>query len=384
MEKRFTPERIDTLEANEVFVFGSNLQGMHGGGAARVAYSKFGAIWGNGVGLQGQSYAIPTMHGGVDVIAPYVEEFIAFARQHRELVFLVTRIGCGIAGFTDEEMAPLFKDTFNDDNIILPKSFYDIIISQKEQVRPLILISNDDGVNARGLYHLIDCVKDLGDVVAVAPAGHCSGQSSAITVDKILRVKQHEDYCGAKIYSVTGTPVDCVKMAMHTILDRKPDLMLSGINHGSNAGNSIIYSGTMGAAMEACMMGVTSIGYSFLSYLEDADFSPSTPYIKEITSRVLAQGLPQDTCLNINIPASDIQGIKIARAARGYWTDEYAEYTDPIGRKFYLLTGHFHNDEPDCDETDLYWLERKYVTIVPAHTDMTAHDAMPLLTEMLQ
>ncbi len=256
--------------------------------------------------------------------------------------------------------------------------------SADRRSRPLILISNDDGVNARGLYHLIDCVKDLGDVVVVAPASHCSGQSSAITVDKILRVKQHEDYCGAKIYSVTGTPVDCVKMAMHKILDRKPDLMLSGINHGSNAGNSIIYSGTMGAAMEACMMGVTSIGYSFLSYLEDADFSPSTTYIKKITSQVLANGLPQEVCLNVNIPSSDIQGIKVARAARGYWTEEYAEYSDPIGRPFYLLTGHFHNEELDCDETDMYWLERKYVTVVPARTDMTAHDAMPLLTDVLQ
>lgn len=249
--------------------------------------------------------------------------------------------------------------------------------------RPLILISNDDGVGARGLYHLIDCVKDLGDVVVVAPASHCSGQSSAITVDRILRVIEHDDYCDAKVYSVTGTPVDCVKLAMHAVLDRKPDLMLSGINHGSNAGNSIIYSGTMGAALEACMMGIPSIGYSFLSYESNADFSPSTPYIREITRKVLESGLPKDVCLNVNIPAHNIQGVKLVRAARGYWTEEYADYIDPIGRKFYMLTGHFHNIEQGCDETDIYWLDRQYVTVVPALTDMTACSAIPKIATIL-
>ncbi len=128
MEKRISPEFINKLENNEIFVFGSNLDGMHGGGAARAAYNKFGAIWGQGVGLQGQSYGIPTMHGGVDVIKPYVDEFIDFAKSHQELKFLVTRIGCGIAGFTDEEIAPLFKDVIEFENIYLPKSFYDILV----------------------------------------------------------------------------------------------------------------------------------------------------------------------------------------------------------------------------------------------------------------
>lgn len=128
MEKRISPDFINYLKENEIFVFGSNLDGMHGGGAARVAYNKFGAIWGQGVGLQGQSYAIPTMHGGVNVIKPYVDEFIDFAKSHPELKFLVTRIGCGIAGFRDEEMAPLFKDTIEIENIYLPKSFYYILV----------------------------------------------------------------------------------------------------------------------------------------------------------------------------------------------------------------------------------------------------------------
>lgn len=128
MEKRISPDFINTLKKNEIFVFGSNLEGMHGGGAARIAYNNFGAVWGQGVGLQGQSYGIPTMHGGVDVIKPYVDEFINFAKSHPELKFLVTRIGCGIAGFRDEEMAPLFKDAFEIENIYLPKSFYDILV----------------------------------------------------------------------------------------------------------------------------------------------------------------------------------------------------------------------------------------------------------------
>lgn len=128
MEKRISPDFINTLKKNEIFVFGSNLEGMHGGGAARIAYNNFEAIWGQGVGLQGQSYGIPTMHGGVKEIKPYVDEFINFAKSHPELKFLVTRIGCGIAGFRDEEMAPLFKDAFEIENIYLPKSFYDILV----------------------------------------------------------------------------------------------------------------------------------------------------------------------------------------------------------------------------------------------------------------
>ena len=127
-EKRISPDFINNLKPNEIFVFGSNLDGMHGGGAARVAYNNFGAIWGQGVGLQGQSYGIPTMHGDIDDIKPYVDEFINFAKSHTELKFLVTRIGCGIAGFTDKEMAPLFKDAIEIENIYLPKSFYNIIL----------------------------------------------------------------------------------------------------------------------------------------------------------------------------------------------------------------------------------------------------------------
>lgn len=251
--------------------------------------------------------------------------------------------------------------------------------------RPLILISNDDGINARGLFHLIDCVKEMGDIIAVAPDMPHSAQSSAISVEKPLRITQHKDYHTAQIYSVSGTPVDCVKLALHAIVGRKPDLMLSGINHGSNSGNSIIYSGTMGAAIEACMAGIPAIGYSLLDHSPQADFTPTTGYIRLITRNVIKHGLPKDVCLNVNIPANcQPEGIKITRAARGHWGEEYAEYTDPHGRKFYWLTGHFVNEEPESDETDIYWLDRKHVTIVPARPDQTATDTIPDITRLIE
>lgn len=251
--------------------------------------------------------------------------------------------------------------------------------------RPLIFISNDDGINARGLFHLIDCVKDMGDVVAVAPDMPHSAQSSAISVEKPLRITRHKDYQGAKIYSISGTPVDCVKLGLHAIAERKPDLMLSGINHGSNSGNSIIYSGTMGAAMEACMVGIPSIGYSLLDHSPQADFTHTTDFIKKITSHVINHGLPHDVCLNVNIPVNcQPKGIKVVRAAQGHWGEEYVEYTDPHGKPFYWLTGHFVNEEPEADDTDIYWLDRQYVTIVPARPDQTAIDTIPSIGKMLE
>ncbi len=250
--------------------------------------------------------------------------------------------------------------------------------------RPLIFICNDDGIKARGLFHLIDCVKEMGDVIAVAPDMQQSAKSSAISVDKPLRITRHKDYNGAKIYSVSGTPVDCVKLGLNSITERMPDLMLSGINHGSNAGNSIIYSGTMGAAMEACMVGIPAIGYSLLDHSLKADFSHTTEFIIKITRHVIEHGLPKDICLNVNIPANcQPEGIKVVRAARGHWGEEYTEYTDPIGKPFYWLTGRFINEEPQATDTDLYWLDRNYVTIVPARPDQTATDAIATIETLL-
>lgn len=242
-------------------------------------------------------------------------------------------------------------------------------------IRPLILISNDDGIEAKGLRFLIECVNDIGEVIAVAPSGPRSGQSSAITVDAPLRIKQHPDYDGAGMYSVTGTPVDCIKLAMHAIVPRRPDIVLSGINHGSNSGNSVIYSGTMGAAMEACMLGIPAVGFSLLHHSLDADFTECRPIVEAITRKVLEDGLPKQVCLNVNIPALCVpKGIKIVRASRGYWTEEYADYIDPHGKPYYWLTGRFKDEDPDNPDTDNYWLEREYATVVPVRPDQTAVD----------
>lgn len=251
-------------------------------------------------------------------------------------------------------------------------------------LRPLILITNDDGIDAPGLRELVACVAGMGDVVAVAPAGACSGQSSAISVNKVLTITRHDDYAGARMYSVTGTPVDCVKLAMHALLDRKPDLILSGINHGSNSGNNVIYSGTMGAVMEGCMVGVPSIGYSYHSHDQQASLRACLPVINAITRRVLERGLPSDVCLNVNIPKCDVcKGIKVTRAARGYWTEEYADYIDPHGKPFYWLTGSFHNEEPDDASTDLYWTDRGYASVVPVRPDQSAVDKIDFIETLL-
>lgn len=242
--------------------------------------------------------------------------------------------------------------------------------------KKLILISNDDSVNAPGLHFLVDCVKELGDVWVVAPDEPKSGQSSSMTFNAPLRITEHEGYEGARLFSVSGTPVDCVKLAMHNILPRRPDLVLAGINHGSNAGNSVIYSGTMGAVFEGCMNGIPSIGYSLLHHSMKADFSECVPYVKGLTAKVLDIGLPLGVCLNVNFPAKvRIEGMKVVRAARSHWTEEYQQYTDPHGKPFYWLTGKQINEEPDNPETDLYWLERNHATCVPCTALQNAPEA---------
>ncbi len=251
------------------------------------------------------------------------------------------------------------------------------MISQK----PLILITNDDGVNAPGLHYLTQSVLPYGDVIVVAPNGPRSGQSSAITVDAPLYINECDPINTAKVYSTTGTPVDCVKLAMHAIVDRKPALLLSGINHGSNSGNSLIYSGTMGAVIEGCMIGIPSIGFSLLQYSWDADFTNCGHTIKSITEKVLNEGLPQNICLNVNIPAKCTpKGIRTVRATHGHWTEEYQKYSSPHGRTFYWLTGNYVVDEnPEATDNEDYWLNRQYSTIVPVRPDQSALDQLDSL-----
>lgn len=252
--------------------------------------------------------------------------------------------------------------------------------------RPLILITNDDSVEAPGFHHLIECVKEFGDVIGIAPASPHSGQSSAISVNTPLRITPVERYSTDEVpvYHVNGTPVDCVKLGMHAVVPRRPSLVLAGINHGSNSGVNVVYSGTMGAVLEGCMVGIPAVGFSLLHHSLKADFSETTPFVKSIVKHVLDNGLPERVCLNVNIPAKcKPVGMKVTRAARGYWTEEYARYDDPHGKPFYWLTGHFHNLEPDNPETDEYWLERKWVTVVPTTPDMTALGSLGTIENIL-
>lgn len=251
-------------------------------------------------------------------------------------------------------------------------------MSRKEYYsRPLILISNDDGYQALGVRTLVEWLKPYGDIIAVCPDGARSGQSMAITVTGHLRLSHLEERNepGVKWYKVNGTPVDCVKLAMHTVCkDHKPDLVVAGINHGSNSAVNVIYSGTMGAAMEGCAFGIPSIGFSLTDHNPKANFLPCRPYVEEITEKVLANGLSEGICLNVNIPATDreLKGMRIVRSCKGNWNDEYAEYTDPHGGKFYILTGCFVNDEPEADDTDEWCLAHDIVSVTPVKLDRTA------------
>lgn len=241
-------------------------------------------------------------------------------------------------------------------------------------MRPLILVTNDDGIDARGVHCLIDRLLPYGDIVTVCPDAPRSGQSMAITVNDPLKLTELPDYNGAKMYKVSGTPVDCVKLAMHHILPRKADLVVAGINHGSNSGVNVLYSGTMGAAMEGCAFGIPSIGFSLTSHAADADFTPCYAAIDILVKEVLEHGLPQDICLNVNVPAD--KGIpsemRLCVSCRGHWNDEYQEYIDPHGRKFYWLTGTFENLEPDNENTDEWCLDHGIISVVPIDIERTA------------
>lgn len=239
--------------------------------------------------------------------------------------------------------------------------------------KPLILVSNDDGIHAKGVHELIRSLQHLGEVVCVCPSSPQSGMGMALTVNSPLRIKKLENYNGAEMYKVDGTPVDCIKVAVDNILPRRPDIVVSGINHGSNAAINVVYSGTMGAAFEGCAYGIPSVGFSLTSHSEDADFSPCFPVVDKIVKLVLEKGLPEGICLNVNMPAhvSEYREIKVVRGCRGRWNDRYEEYKDPAGQPFYWLAGNFVNEEPDNEMTDEWCLANGIVSIVPVLLERT-------------
>ncbi len=245
--------------------------------------------------------------------------------------------------------------------------------------RPLILITNDDGITALGIRNLISVMNEIGDVWVVAPDKGQSGMGHAITVNSTLHVDEVRiDDGPQKEYSCSGTPADCVKIAISELLPKKPDLCVSGINHGSNSAINVIYSGTMSAAIEAGMEGVPSIGFSLLDYSLDANFEHSKVFIKKIAENTLKQGLPQGVILNVNIPnlsVDNIKGVRVCRQAKATWEEEFDRRIDPRGRTYFWLTGKFVNLDKG-EDTDEWALANDYVSVVPVQYDLTAHFAI--------
>ncbi len=248
--------------------------------------------------------------------------------------------------------------------------------------RPTILVTNDDGITSSGIQNLAYLMKELGDVVIVAPDSPQSAMGHAITIAKPLRLEKVDLYEGIQSYQCSGTPVDCVKLAVNKVLHRKPDLLVSGINHGSNSSINILYSGTMSAAMEGAIEGIPSVGFSLSDFSSSANFAPTHKYILAIAKQILENGLPKSTLLNVNFPLvnsfEEIKGIKVCRQAVAKWQEEFDERLDPHKRKYYWLTGEFAlNDQGE--DTDEWALNNNYVSVVPVQFDLTAYHAIPVL-----
>ncbi len=246
------------------------------------------------------------------------------------------------------------------------------------QTKPLILISNDDGITAPGIKALIEAMKPLGELVIVAPDSPQSGMGHAVTISKPLRLDKTDFYGDITAYQCSGTPADCVKLAVDKVLHRKPDLLVSGINHGSNSSINVLYSGTMSAAMEGAIEGIPSAGFSLCNYAYDADFSLAQKIAQQIAKNIIQNGLPVGTLLNVNIPnvdAASLKGVRICRQANAKWQEEFDERRDPNGRRYFWLTGKFINNDKG-EDTDEWALANQFASVVPVHFDLTAHHAI--------
>ena len=246
----------------------------------------------------------------------------------------------------------------------------------------MILISNDDGYQAKGIQFLISIVKDYDDVLVCAPEDARSGFACAFSATKPL-VLTHRCYeQGVDVWSCNGTPVDCVKMALAELCDEKPRLVIGGINHGDNASVNTHYSGTMGVTMEGCMKYIPSLAFSICDYSADADFRPLESYIREIVQRVLLEGLPKGVCLNVNFPkAETFKGVRLCRMSLGTWTNEVRKCNHPRGYDYWWMVGSYHNDEPEAEDTDRWALDNGYVAITPTRIDVTAYEAFDQLKD---
>lgn len=254
--------------------------------------------------------------------------------------------------------------------------------------RPLLLISNDDGYAAKGIRELVKMVSAYGDVIVCAPESARSGFSCAFSATIPLRLQLREKRPGVEVWSCNGTPVDCVKMALAELCPRRPDMVIGGINHGDNASVNVHYSGTMGVTIEGCLKYIPSVAFSLCDHNEDADFAPLRPYIQTITQRILADGLPNGVCLNVNFPGNDsrssrdsssYKGVRICRMAKGSWGNEVTRCHHPRGYDYWWMVGHYTNDEPEAEDTDNWALSHGYVAITPTQIDVTAYQALDLI-----
>jgi 5'-nucleotidase len=245
--------------------------------------------------------------------------------------------------------------------------------STAKSEKPVILVTNDDGVTAPGIMNLVEAVKDLGKIIVVAPDKPQSGMGHAITIGQPLRLQKVNVFGDIEAYSCTGTPVDCVKLAVDKVLHRKPDLCISGINHGANHSINVIYSGTMSAAVEAAIESIPSAGFSLLDYNIEADFTGARKYARLVVQKMLSTKLDKHTVLNVNFPSVPVellQGLKISRQAYAKYEEDFIERTDPHGRMYYWLTGEFVNFDTGTD-TDVWALANNYVSVVPVQFDLT-------------
>ena len=243
-----------------------------------------------------------------------------------------------------------------------------------------IIITNDEGIATTGIKALTEVMHELGEIYIIAPDSAQSGMGHAITINSTLELKHIPGFLGTEnAYSCTGTPVDCVKMGVHEVMKTRPNLCVSGINHGSNSSINVIYSGTMSAAVEGGIEGIPSIGFSLCNYSWDANFENIKPFIKKIALEVLEKGLPEGVILNVNFPKTDnIKGIKICRQAKAAWEEEFDKRTNPMGKEYYWLTGKFVNHD-NGEDTDEWALANDYISIVPVHFDLTAYHAIQQL-----
>lgn len=266
-------------------------------------------------------------------------------------------------------------------NVISHNFYYLCAKENWKMSTPLIMITNDDGIQAKGIQTLVNVSRRYGEIVVVAPNSSYSAMSHAMTINKPLVTKVDNRFgTNIKAYSVAGTPVDCIKLGYHGLVPRRPNIILSGINHGCNSSSSVHYSGTIGAAREAALLGIRGVAISLDDYDDDADFTNAEGVVGRTVERILNSDFVPNVFYNINIPKGEVVGLKVCRAAIGHWLEQPIKASDPFGSDYYWLDGHYINDEPNATDTDVYWLNKKYATITPCKIDVCDYDLISQLS----